>query len=142
MAQELKVASPLTNLGGHVDMGKRRNPPTQHAEGQHGPRTHSRFVEQLHETPPAEPLEETLARRRKRAGLEGKRRLVEDRQQHDEGEKNSERKRFAKEYKHGRTEDGPSDNKGNLHGVLGHRSNRADYKLRGPNGLPVKKRSR
>jgi hypothetical protein len=122
-------------------MGKRRDPRSKHAEGQHGPRTHGRFVEQLHEAPPSEPTEQTLARQRKRAALEGKRRLVEDRQQHDEGEKNSERKRFAKEYKHGRTDDGPSDNKGNMHGVLGHRSNRADYKLRGPDGLPVKKRS-
>ena len=122
-------------------MGKRRDPRSLHAEGQHGPRTHARFVEQLHETPPAEPAGEVVKRNRKRAADEGKRRLVEDRQQHDEGEKNSERKRFAKEYKQGRTDDGPSENKGNLHGVLGHRSNRADYKLRGRDGLPVKKRS-
>lgn len=119
-------------------MGKRRDPRSMHAEGQHGPRTHARFVEQLREAPPEEPTEKIIERKRKRAALEGKRRLVEDRQQHDEGEKNSEHKRFAKEYKHGRTKDGPSDNKGNLHGVLGHRSNRADYKLRGRDGLPRK----
>lgn len=121
-------------------MGKRRDPPTLHAEGQHGPRTHKRFVERLHETPAAEPTEEIVARKRKRAAREGKRRLVEDRQQHDEGEKNSERTRFAKEYKQGRTDDGPSDNSGNLHGVLGHREHRADFKLRGSDGLPVKKK--
>ena len=91
-------------------MGKRKNPQSPHAEGQHGPRTHARFVEQLQEAPPAEPLEEVLERKRKRAAYEGKRRLVEDRQQHDEGEKNSERTRLFK----------------------------ADYKERGPDGLPVK----
>jgi hypothetical protein len=121
-------------------MGKRKDPQSPHAEGQHGPRTHARFVEQLQEAPPAEPVEEVLERKRKRAAYEGKRRLVEDRQQHDEGEKNSERTRFAKEHKQGRTSDGPSDNTGNLHGVLGHRSNRADYKLRGPDGLPIKRK--
>jgi hypothetical protein len=78
-----------------------------HAEGQHGPRTHARFVEQLHETPPAEPAEEVTSRNRKRAAREGKRRLVEDRQQHDEGEKNSERTRVAKNLQHGRGNGGP-----------------------------------
>jgi hypothetical protein len=121
-------------------MGKRRDPPTLHAEGQPGPRTHARFVEQLHEAPPEEPMQEIINRKRKRAAREGKRRLVEDRQQHDEGEKKSERTRFAKEHQHGRADDGPSDNKGNLHGVLGSRSHRADYKPRGPDGLPVKKK--
>jgi hypothetical protein len=87
-------------------MGKRRDPRSLHAEGQHGPRTHKRFVEQLQEAPPAPPEEEVLERKRKRAALEGKRRLVEDRQQHDEGEKNSERTRFAKEQKQGRKSSG------------------------------------
>jgi hypothetical protein len=122
-------------------MGKRRDPRSLHAEGQHGPRTHARFVEQLHETAPAEPVEDVVERKRKRAARDGKRRLVEDRQQHDEGEKNSERTRLAKEYQHGRGGDVPSDNTGNLHGVLGSRSHRADHKARGSDGLPLKKRS-
>ena len=121
-------------------MGKRRDPKSQHAEGQHGPRTHARFVEQLHESPPGEPAEAIVERKRARAARDGKRRLVEDRQQHDEGEKNSERTRFAKEHQHGRTGDGPSDNTGNLHGVTGSRSHRADYQTR-ERGLPRKKRS-
>jgi hypothetical protein len=138
----LKLSSTLThNSGGHVDMGKRRDPKSQHAEGQHGPRTHARFVEQLHEAPPAEPTEAIVQRKRTRAARDGKRRLVEDRQQHDEGEKNSERTRFAKENQHGRTGDGPSDNAGNLHGVTGSRSHRADYQVRGRDGLPRRKRS-
>lgn len=122
-------------------MGKRRDPKSLHAEGQHGPRTHARFVEQLHETPAVEPVENVVERKRKGAARDGKRRLVEDRQQHDEGEKNSERTRLAKEYQQGRADDGPSDNTGNLHGVLGSRSHRADHKVRGSDGLPVKKRS-
>lgn len=78
-------------------MGKKRDPDPPHAEGQHGPRTHARFIEQLHEAPAAEPVDETLERNRKRAAREGKRRLVEDRQQHDESEKQSERTRAAKD---------------------------------------------
>ena len=122
-------------------MGKRRDPRSMHAEGQHGPRTHARFVEQLHEKPPAEPTEAIVDRKRTRAAREGKRRLVEDRQQHDEGEKNSERTRFAKDYQQGKTDDGPSDNSGNLHGVTGSRSHRADNTPRERGGLPRKKRT-
>ena len=64
--------------------------PQANAEGQHGEKTHSRFIDQLHEGPSPEPLDEKLAHDRKLAAREGKRRLVEDREQHDEAEKNSE----------------------------------------------------
>ena len=87
-------------------MGKRRRAESSHAEGQHGPRTHARIVEQLKEAPPGEPVEKVLERKRKRAAEQGKRRLVEDRQQHDEGEKNSERTRLFKDHRLGR-DDGP-----------------------------------
>jgi len=60
----------------------------QHAEGQHGERTRSRFKEQLHESPPDE-ADNILARHR-----DGQHRLTEDRQQHDEAEKNSEANRL------------------------------------------------
>jgi hypothetical protein len=110
-----------------------------HAEGQHGERTHARFIEQLHETPPQEPIAERLERDHRRAALNGKRRLVEDRQQHDEAEKNSEHRQLAEENARGHlTGDVPSDNRSNLHGVLGHREHRADYKLRGRDGLRTK----
>jgi hypothetical protein len=66
-----------------------------HAEGQHGPKAHARFVEQLHERPREEPLEEELAHERRRSAAHGKRRLVDDRQQHDEAEKNSELTRLS-----------------------------------------------
>ena len=66
-----------------------------HAEGQHGARTRTRFVEQLHEAPPEEPVEARIARKHAEAADEGKRRLVEDREQHDEAEKNSEKNRLS-----------------------------------------------
>jgi hypothetical protein len=60
--------------------------PQQHAEGQHGEKTHERFREQISEfrdaPDPTEP--EGIPHR------EGKHRLDEDRQQHDEAERDSE----------------------------------------------------
>ncbi|MDB4890019.1 MAG: hypothetical protein JWL61_1874 [Gemmatimonadetes bacterium] len=60
---------------------------TEHAEGQHGVKTHERFIEQLHESP-ANEADNVIARHR-----DEKHRLATDRQQHDEAEKNSERNR-------------------------------------------------
>lgn len=108
--------------------------PQAHAEGQHGDKTHSRFIDQLHEGGPRESREDRLGRERHENALEGGRRLVEDREQHDEAEKNSEHTQLFVEHKLGR-DDGPSDNTGNLHGVLGHREARADYKKRDERGL-------
>jgi hypothetical protein len=110
---------------------------TPHAEGAHGEKTHEHIIEQLQSGPPEPPEELVLTKQRTRGAFEGKRRLVEDRQQHDEAEKNSERERLYKDHVRGR-DDGPSDNRGNLHGVLGSREHRADYKLRGPDGLPIR----
>lgn len=122
-------------------MGKRRTLTADHAEGEHGPKTRSRFIAQLRAPLPESPAEERLERQRHKAAEFGKRRLVEDRQQHDEAEKNSERGRLFEEVKRGRN-DGPSDNIGNLHGVLDHREGRADYKVRGPDGFLVKRKRR
>jgi len=120
-------------------MGKRRIRDTPRAVGDHGPKTERHIVKQLRSAPPKLPAETYTERARSKAALEGRRRLVEDRQQHDEGEKNSERKRLFIETRRGR-DDGPSDNSGNLHGVLGHREHRADYKERGSNGLVRRRR--
>jgi hypothetical protein len=120
-------------------MGKRRIRQTPHAEGEHGPKTEARIIEQLQSAPPAPPAQARLEHDRHEAAYEGRRRLVEDRQQHDEAEKNSEHKRLFVEARRGRA-DGPSDNLGNLHGVLGSREHRADYRERGPDGLPMKGR--
>lgn len=111
--------------------------PQDHAEGQHGAKTRQRILEQLHSGRRKDPVEARVERVRTRAAWQGKRRLVEDRQQHDEAEKNSERERLYDEHARGR-DVGPSDNRGNLHGVLGHKGHRADYKTRGPDGLRAK----
>jgi len=120
-------------------MGKRRIRDTPHAEGDHGPRTRARLVKEWRASPSEPPVEARLESARSRAAFEGRRRLVEDRQQHDDAEKNSEHKRLFIEARRGR-DDGPSDNSGNLHGVLGSREHRADFKERGPDGLPLKGR--
>ena len=70
-----------------------------HAEGQHGRKTHARLLEQLHSGASGEErgnLPETGA------PIEGRHRLYEDRQQHDEAELNSEKNRAAIEVERGR----------------------------------------
>ncbi len=111
----------------------------QHAEGQHGEKTRARFLEQLQGGAARASRDESLQEQRRRGAVTGKRRLVEDRQQHDEAEKNSEHTQLFEEYQRGRA-DGPSDNSGNLHGVLEHREHRADNKLRDSKGLTKKRR--
>jgi hypothetical protein len=67
-----------------------------HAEGQHGKEAHSRFIESLHEG--RAPAGEELAG----DSREGRHRLSEDRQQHDEADKNSEKNRLNLQVKRGR----------------------------------------
>lgn len=74
-------------------MGKRRKRETPHAEGGHGPKTNEHLIEQLRSAPAEPSTTEMLAGERKRAANHGKRRLVDDRVQHDEADKNSERTR-------------------------------------------------
>ena len=70
--------------------------PQDHAEGQHGDKTHTEFIESLHgrhggseesEGSPQEHSDEPIA---------GNHRLHEDREQHDEAEKNSEANRLRR----------------------------------------------
>ena len=70
----------------HDDERGKMKGPTPHAEGQHGERTHQRFVEQIHESQESDD-DNVIARHR-----DEKHRLGSDREQHDEAEKNSERK--------------------------------------------------
>ncbi|MDB4905948.1 MAG: hypothetical protein JWO05_732 [Gemmatimonadetes bacterium] len=72
----------------------------QHAEGQHGDKTKSRIQEQLHERGSELGLDldadrEEASGKGKPAstGDDGHHRLSEDREQHDEAEKNSEKNR-------------------------------------------------
>jgi hypothetical protein len=76
--------------------------PQDHAEGQHGSKTHSKFLEQLKNgngngaTPEASTngLEPT---KKSPAHHNAAHRLFEQRQQHDEAEKNSEKTRLNRE---------------------------------------------
>ena len=126
----------------HPRDSKHAPPPSQkgpqaHAEGQHGEMTHARFIELLHEGEHRASREEEIARDRARAAESGGRRLVEDREQHDEAEKNSEHTQLFAEHQLDRDQ-GPSDNTGNLHGVLEHRESRADNRARDSKGLRAK----
>ena len=89
--------------------------PQDHAEGQHGSKTHSKFLEQLHNgngngngngnvsgtTPdgsaPPSPSSTTPEHRKHLAHHNAAHRLFEDRTQHDEAEKNSEKTRLHRE---------------------------------------------
>ena len=83
-------------------MGKRdgqQKGAQSHAEGQHGKKAHSRFIESLHES--RAPTPEELAGESKAGGQ----RLREDREQHDEADKNSEKNRLNLEWKRGRLDE-------------------------------------
>ena len=73
----------------------------EHAEGQHGKKAHARMVEQLNSGTSAEERD-AQAMRGPRVEADGKHRLYEDREQHDEAEKNSERNRSLVEADRGR----------------------------------------
>lgn len=78
---------------------KGRQPgPQRHAEGQHGEKTHRRFIEQLHEGVAA-------AKSTESAPVEGHHRLHQNRQQHDEAEKNAEKVEAIREVQRGRGDD-------------------------------------
>ena len=86
--------------------------PQQHAEGQHGDKTHDRLVEQRNEG---------RSRERSEQGMNaqpGGHRLHEDREQHDEAEKNSEKNRLATDADRGKAD--PDDH--NLNGGADTRS--------------------
>jgi hypothetical protein len=73
--------------------------PQDHAEGQHGSKTHSKFLEQLKNgngTPP-EKSENGLEPKKNPAHPNSAHRLFEQRQQHDEAEKHSEKTRLHRE---------------------------------------------
>jgi hypothetical protein len=61
----------------------------RHAEGAHGQRTHEAIMRQINDPAPASHSEQASDH----PPLEGRHRLQEDRQQHDEAEKNSEKNR-------------------------------------------------
>jgi len=77
---------------------KREPGPQHHAEGQHGDKTRQAFIEQLQH--PAAAQDELKGK-----PVEGHHRLHQDRQQHDEAEKSSEKIEAMKEVQRGRADD-------------------------------------
>jgi hypothetical protein len=71
-------------------MGKRRIRNTPNAEGSHGSKTHLHLVRELESGAQGMPVEQQIAVDRMLGAEAGKRRLAENREQHDHGEKNSE----------------------------------------------------
>jgi hypothetical protein len=75
--------------------------PQDHAEGQHGSKTHSKFLEQLHSSSngvgPSSENGDGAVVNEKQKPHQAAHRLFEDREQHDEAEKNSEKKRLHRE---------------------------------------------
>jgi hypothetical protein len=77
----------------------RQKGPQEHAEGQQGEKAHSRFIESLHES------REPAASELRTSSADGSHRLREDREQHDEAEKNSEKNRLEREVKRNRLDE-------------------------------------
>lgn len=77
---------------------KREQGPQQHAEGDHGEKTHRRIVEQLQDSVPTPKSTEGPP-------VPGHHRLHEDRIQHDEAEKGSEKARAINEIERGRIDE-------------------------------------
>ena len=81
--------------------------PQDHAEGQHGSKTHSKFLEQLQSGnnggTPANSENES-DKLKNPAHHNANHRLFEERQQHDEAEKKSEKTRLHRELERGHHE--------------------------------------
>ncbi|MDP9204194.1 MAG: hypothetical protein M3P12_01905 [Gemmatimonadota bacterium] len=73
--------------------------PQDHAEGQHGAKTRSKILEQLQtgNAAPSEKPENGVEPHKSTAHHNSAHRLFEQRQQHDEAEKNSEKTRLNRE---------------------------------------------
>ena len=83
-----------------MDHGKNRGlGPQEHAENAHGDKTHARLVEQLQQPVTRAAGDETTDESPPR---EGQHRLHQDRQQHDEAEKNSEKVEAIREARRGK----------------------------------------
>ena len=72
---------------------KRQKGAVHHAEGQHGDKTHAAFLDQLNASARTEGDAENAGPRDNTTPRLGKHRMSEDRQQHDEADKNSEKNR-------------------------------------------------
>lgn len=82
--------------------------PQDHAEGQHGAKTRSKILEQLHSGNGAVngSSDNDPERPKNLAHHNSAHRLFEERQQHDEAEKNSEKTRHNREVERGHLDNG------------------------------------
>jgi hypothetical protein len=83
--------------------------PQDHAEGAHGSKTHQAFLQQLHSKANAPVADEPVSPESKTEKHGSQRRLAQDRQQHDEAEKNSEKTRLSREMDRGNIENDPDE---------------------------------
>lgn len=98
MVRELRPEDVMGRKRADQSDGAGQQPgPQDHAEGDHGPKTRAWLRQQMQSGAKRRPSAESTQLARTNAAYHGKRRLVEDRQQHDEAEKNSERRRRAGE---------------------------------------------
>ena len=74
--------------------------PQQHAEGQHGDKAHNAFIEQLHSGSARGKQQDKAEPGPRKGGSH----IFEDREQHDEADKNADKHRLAREM--GRTAEG------------------------------------
>ena len=68
-------------------------------EGRHGDKTHSAFLENIHTSPRNDEEDDVKGKHlgdAARPGSDGRHRLQEEREQHDEAEKNSESNRLGR----------------------------------------------
>ena len=85
--------------GGNTHQGGQQGP-QGHAEGQHGKKAHQAFLQELHSGKSGEERDEKESLSEPRGSQdnpEGKHRIFEGRQQHDEADKNSEKNRLQRE---------------------------------------------
>ncbi len=81
--------------------------PQDHAEGAHGSKTHQAFIQQLHSAANAPAKDESPSPESKTEKHGSQRRLAQDRQQHDDAEKNSEKTRLSRELERGKISTAP-----------------------------------
>lgn len=79
--------------------------PQDHAEGGHGAKTRNKILEQLHSGNGATQRKPNT----NGTGPSGAHRLVEDRKQHDAGEKKSEKTRLNRDVERGKVKRAPID---------------------------------
>jgi hypothetical protein len=80
----------------------RQKGPQRHAEGQHGEKTHRHLIQQLQSGPSGEERQREDAAGDPEHTTRGKHRMFEERQQHDEADKNQEKNRLVRDInRHG-----------------------------------------